>query len=803
MKKNLIIGTSNSNIKNSYYSFLDSNKFDRCSIGDTTSLSGVYTLLNKTDLQNYKFAIIDFNVNEQNYMMNSSYPLEWCISSFCFVLKTLINNKIIPIILILEHESSNWLESYQKIICKNLKINYIDISQVTNDYPQVPYADSSHYIKEIQKIIADKITHTVESINYNDYTYPKLPKEIETLEFFTQKQVINFSNDFLPNKTIKCTTSLISVVAQNISKKLTVRIPNNYYLCGLAYWHNNDTPIISIQQLNSNVAISKNLHLKYTKGFFVRSVGYQNNQIKGDFSIELSQDSKIMEPTQNEIQYNNSNESSLLLVDIIFSNQELFNSGKNLINYFNLKLIKCDYTLINAVNSNYYPKTELIIAKNNFRLSYLHFLLTSKSKISKTDLLKYSEKVMDSYYKFFLIGNYLSDNLEQIMSNFHKALKLKSNYLHLYYVFACTLANKGYYDYAIQIISEGLDLNASWAAGLKRKNLIKEKLENNMKLSIKQSIKNVFFKEIQSLNNAINLMDEQSYWNAINFIENSVGKIIVTGVGKSGHIASKIAATMASTGTPAFFVHPGEACHGDLGMIESNDLIIAISHSGESSEIMTILPICKRKGIKIITITSNPNSSMAKIADIHLCTYVTEEAGSLNLAPTTSTTVTLVIGDALAITLAERRKFTKEDFAASHPGGALGKRLLLLNENIMHTDNQIPLVKTNQTVAETIIEITEKKLGFAIVVNEENEKLVGIFTDGDLRRTLAQKIDLNNTRIGDVAHTNCITVKPYEKASESLKIMQENCINGLVVISDDEQVLGAINIHDLIAIGLK
>ncbi|MEE1339282.1 MAG: KpsF/GutQ family sugar-phosphate isomerase [Succinivibrionaceae bacterium] len=313
----------------------------------------------------------------------------------------------------------------------------------------------------------------------------------------------------------------------------------------------------------------------------------------------------------------------------------------------------------------------------------------------------------------------------------------------------------------------------------------------------------VFNKEIFFVNKLKEHLAETSYKNSIELLYSCKGKIIITGVGKSGHIASKIAATMASTGTPAFFVHPGEACHGDLGMIEADDLIIAISHSGESSEIMTILPICKRKGIKIITITSNPNSSMAKIADIHLCTYVTEEAGPLNLAPTSSTTVTLVLGDALAIALAERRNFTKEDFAASHPGGALGKRLLILNENIMHTDNQIPLVKTNQTVAETIIEITEKKLGFAIVINEDNNKLVGIFTDGDLRRTLAQNIDLNNTKIGDVAHTNCITVRPYEKAADSLKLMQDNCINGLVVISDDEQVLGAINIHDLIAVGIK
>lgn len=313
----------------------------------------------------------------------------------------------------------------------------------------------------------------------------------------------------------------------------------------------------------------------------------------------------------------------------------------------------------------------------------------------------------------------------------------------------------------------------------------------------------VFNNEIHFIKKLKEQLIEISYTNAVDEIYRCSGKVIITGVGKSGHIGSKIAATMASTGTPAFFVHPGEACHGDLGMIESKDLIIAISHSGESSEIMTILPICKRRGIKIITITSNPNSSMAKIADIHLCTYVTEEAGPLNLAPTTSTTVTLVLGDALAIALAEKRKFTKEDFAASHPGGALGKKLLTLNENIMHTGNQIPLVNSNQTIAETIIEITEKKLGFAIVVDGNNGKLVGIFTDGDLRRTLSQNIDLNKTCIGEVVHTNCITIKPYEKASKSLKIMQDNCINGLVVVSDDGKVLGALNIHDLISAGIK
>src|SRR5574344_1874626 len=233
----------------------------------------------------------------------------------------------------------------------------------------------------------------------------------------------------------------------------------------------------------------------------------------------------------------------------------------------------------------------------------------------------------------------------------------------------------------------------------------------------------VFDKEIFFINNLKIHLAEPSYKNSLELLTACIGKIIITGIGKSGHIASKIAATMASTGTPAFFVHPGEACHGDLGMIEADDWIIAISHSGESSEIMTILPICKRKGIKIITITSNPNSSMAKISDIHLCTYVTEEAGPLNLAPTTSTTVTLVLGDALAIALSEKRKCTQQDFAASHPGGALGKRLLVLNENVMHKNDDLPLVYTNQTLSETIIVMTAKKLGFAIVVDKNTNKL--------------------------------------------------------------------------------
>lgn len=316
-------------------------------------------------------------------------------------------------------------------------------------------------------------------------------------------------------------------------------------------------------------------------------------------------------------------------------------------------------------------------------------------------------------------------------------------------------------------------------------------------------IDHVFYKEIEYIQNLQKHLCDGCYDHAIDLISECKGKIVVTGVGKSGHIASKIAATMASTGTPAFFVHPGEACHGDLGMIEEDDLIIAISHSGESSEIMTILPICKRRGNKIITITANPNSSMARIADIHLNTYVTEEAGPLNLAPTCSTTVTLVLGDAIAIALSKKKNFSKQDFAASHPGGALGKRLLVLNENIMHTGDQIPLVKNSQTISEAILEITNKKLGFAVVVSAHDHQLIGIFTDGDLRRILSLNIDLNNTTIDKVAHTHCITVSPRQKASESLKIMQEHSISGLVVVDHNNNVIGAFNFHDLINAGIK
>ena len=312
----------------------------------------------------------------------------------------------------------------------------------------------------------------------------------------------------------------------------------------------------------------------------------------------------------------------------------------------------------------------------------------------------------------------------------------------------------------------------------------------------------VYQRELLELQKLKNTFDE-NFERACDLIKNTSGRIIVSGVGKSGHIASKIAATMASTGTPAFFVHPSEACHGDLGMILNNDVLIAISHSGQSSELLTILPILKNRGVKIITITSNNNSSMAKIADVHLCTYVEEEAGPLNLAPTSSTTSTVVLGDALAIAVSSVKDFTREDFAKSHPGGALGKRLLVKNENIMVTEHNIPIVTIQNTVAEAIVEMTAKKLGFTAVVNEDGT-IYGIFTDGDLRRALSlPKVDFNHLPIKEIIHHGCQTVSPNGMAIDALKLMQEKSINSMVVINSNNRVIGAFDLHKIIDAGIK
>jgi arabinose-5-phosphate isomerase len=279
------------------------------------------------------------------------------------------------------------------------------------------------------------------------------------------------------------------------------------------------------------------------------------------------------------------------------------------------------------------------------------------------------------------------------------------------------------------------------------------------------------------------------------------GRIVVTGMGKSGHIGGKIAATLASTGTPAFFVHSGEASHGDLGMITTQDVVLALSNSGETSEVLTILPLIKRLGVPLIAMTGNPSSTLAKFATVHLNISVNQEACPLGLAPTSSTTVTLVMGDALAVSLLEARGFTRKDFAFSHPGGSLGKRLFLLVGDIMHSGAQIPMVKESALISEALLEMTEKKLGMTAVVDGSG-RMIGVFTDGDLRRMLKNNLDIHATVITDVMTHDCTVVSEHILAAEAMQIMEEKKINALVVVDEQQRARGALNMHDLIHAGI-
>ncbi|PSJ46707.1 D-arabinose 5-phosphate isomerase [Zobellella endophytica] len=294
---------------------------------------------------------------------------------------------------------------------------------------------------------------------------------------------------------------------------------------------------------------------------------------------------------------------------------------------------------------------------------------------------------------------------------------------------------------------------------------------------------------------------DQSFDEACRLMFHCTGKVIVTGMGKSGHIANKIAATLASTGTPAFFVHPGEASHGDLGMIGPHDVVLALSNSGESDEILSLLPVLKRRGLKLICMTGNPDSTMAREAEVHLCTRVAQEACPLGLAPTASTTATLVMGDALAVALLEARGFTADDFALSHPGGALGKRLLLRVGDLMHKDERVPKVGLNTLIIEALLEIGRTGLGFTAVVDEQ-ERLVGVYTDGDLRRTLDHKIDVHHTTIDQVMTRHCVTARANMLAAEAVKLMEEKKISGLLVVNEQQQPVGAFNMHDLLRAGV-
>ncbi len=279
------------------------------------------------------------------------------------------------------------------------------------------------------------------------------------------------------------------------------------------------------------------------------------------------------------------------------------------------------------------------------------------------------------------------------------------------------------------------------------------------------------------------------------------GRIVVTGMGKSGHIGGKIAATLASTGSPAFFVHPGEASHGDLGMITATDLVMAVSYSGETQEIITILPLVKRLGVPLITLTGKRDSMLAKASDVVLDVGVREEACPLNLAPTASTTATLAMGDALAVALLESRGFTAEDFARSHPGGSLGRRLLLTVGDIMHTGEEVPRVSPGVTLSAGLLEMTRKGLGMTAVVDDSG-RVVSIFTDGDLRRTLDTGVDIRATTMAEVTHPGCLTVTPDTLAAEAVHIIEQNKITALLVVDEREHLIGALNIHDLFRAGV-
>ena len=289
---------------------------------------------------------------------------------------------------------------------------------------------------------------------------------------------------------------------------------------------------------------------------------------------------------------------------------------------------------------------------------------------------------------------------------------------------------------------------------------------------------------------------DQQFLKAAELLLACHGRVVVSGIGKSGHVARKIASTMASTGTPAFFVHPAEANHGDLGMITRHDVLIAISYSGETEELLSIVPLVKRQGAGLISMTGNARSSLAREADVHLDCKVDQEACPLNLAPTASTTATLALGDALAITLLDARGFGPDDFARSHPGGALGRRLLTHVADIMRTGDEIPCVADNASFADAVLEISRKRMGMTAVVDSQ-QKLVGIFTDGDLRRSLEQGADMRQARVSDVMTLNPRSIRPQALAVEAAQLMEQFKTTQLPVVDEHGLLTGALNVHDL------
>lgn len=290
---------------------------------------------------------------------------------------------------------------------------------------------------------------------------------------------------------------------------------------------------------------------------------------------------------------------------------------------------------------------------------------------------------------------------------------------------------------------------------------------------------------------------DYSFIEAVSLILKCQGRVVVSGMGKSGHVGGKIASTLASTGSPAFFMHPAEASHGDLGMITAGDVVIALSNSGESDEMLAIVPPLKRLGAKIIAITGNDASSLAKAADVHLSAHVSKEACPLGLAPTSSTTVALALGDALALCVLDQRDFTAEDFARSHPGGSLGRRLLVHVSDVMRTGSHIPLVSEDATLSQGLLEMSRKGLGLTAIVDARH-KPIGIFTDGDLRRAFEQNVNVTSARMAEVMHAGPATIHQGALAVAAVEMMEQRKINGLLVVDEAGILVGALNMHDLL-----
>jgi arabinose-5-phosphate isomerase len=318
------------------------------------------------------------------------------------------------------------------------------------------------------------------------------------------------------------------------------------------------------------------------------------------------------------------------------------------------------------------------------------------------------------------------------------------------------------------------------------------KINGDRALTLAREVLDIEADAVRSLRDQL----DDGFVEAIDFILGCRGRVVVSGIGKSGHIARKLAATLASTGTPAFFVHPAEASHGDLGMVTADDVFSAMSNSGESEELIAILPLIKRLGAKLIAMTGRPASSLAKLADVHLNTGVVKEACPMNLAPTASTTAALAFGDALAVAVLDARGFGEDDFARSHPGGALGRRLLTYVHDVMRTGDQVPQVALDMTVRDALFQLTAKRMGMTAIV-DENEHVKGIFTDGDLRRVLEQSGDFRELSIDAVMTHAPRTIGPDHLAVEAVELMERHRINQLLVVDEAGKLIGALNMHDL------